>query len=158
MAHAGIPLWMTILLDDPRRDNTHRYVQPVEIRPRARATTNCLVLIAHGSRDPRWRESFERLYATVRRTTSKSVKLAYMESINPTLLEVAAACDRDGVIELRVLPLFIASGAHVRSDIPQLADEVRRQFPHMRVSILNPVGEDPRMFSLLCEIIREKIA
>lgn len=152
----SLPLWATILLEEPARTPVQKWVHPIELRVRSRSTT-ALVMMAHGSRDPRWREPFERLYATVRRTTSRPVKLAFMEFISPTLLDVAEECDGEGIVELNILPVFMAGGAHVSTDIPEQAQQVRESFPKMRVNILGPLGEDRRMFSLMCEIVREKI-
>ncbi len=152
----SLPLWASILLEGPEPVSSTKREKPAQANVRPDSTT-CLVLIAHGRRDPRWREPFERLWATVRRTTSRAVKLAYMEFISPTLTEVAEDCDREGVTELNVLPVFMASGAHVATDIPEQVEQVRERFPEMRVNVLNPLGEDRRMFALMCEIVREKI-
>src|SRR4051812_42828317 len=97
MYQHSIRVWMSILMEDQQvsRFTTKPSPTPIEIRTRELKSTTCLVLIAHGSRDARWREPFERLHATIRRTTSKSVKLAYMEFISPTLIE----CARDAMAE-----------------------------------------------------------
>jgi sirohydrochlorin cobaltochelatase len=129
----------------------------IEIRTHERQSTTCLVMIAHGSRDPRWREPFERLHATIRRTTSKSVKLAYTEFISPSLFDCARDAVAEGATQIEILPVFIAGGAHVSTDIPEQAQQIRDQFPELEVNVLPPIGEDRRMFSLMCEIVREKI-
>jgi|tagenome__1003787_1003787.scaffolds.fasta_scaffold18666636_1 sirohydrochlorin cobaltochelatase len=157
MYQHSIPVWVSILMEEQQvvRSATH---QSIEIRSREPISTTCLVMIAHGSRDPRWREPFERLHATIRRTTSKSVKLAYMEFISPTLIECARDAVAEGATQLEILPVFMAGGAHVSTDIPEQAQHIRDQFPELEVNILPPIGEDRRMFSLMCEIVREKIA
>jgi sirohydrochlorin cobaltochelatase len=129
----------------------------IEIRAHEPKSTTCLVMIAHGSRDPRWREPFERLHATIRRTTSKSVKLAYTEFISPSLFDCARDAVAEGATQIEILPVFIAGGAHVSTDIPEQAQQIRDQFPELEVNVLPPIGEDRRMFSLMCEIVREKI-
>ena len=160
MCPNSIPIWMTILMEEQTNAaiRTPHLVAPIEIRPRETESSTCLVLIAHGSRDPRWREPFERLHATIRRTTSKSVKLAYMEFISPTLIDCARDAASEGATEIEILPIFMAGGAHVGTDIPEQAQQVRERFPDLSVNILPPIGEDRRMFSLMCEIVREKIA
>ncbi len=62
-----------------------------------------LVLFAHGSPDPRWRAPFERLADEVAAEAGRErVRLAYMESAEPTLFEalreiaVDAATGREG--------------------------------------------------------------
>lgn len=118
--------------------------------------TSRLVLMAHGSRDPRWRAPFEALLQQLRHELGADrVALAYMEFASPTLLDIAVGAVRDGVEVLRILPLFLAAGAHVDHDIPSQVDIVRAQFRQLGVEIFNPVGEDPRLVKLLLEIARE---
>ena len=160
MYQHSIPIWMSILMEE-QQINTLAITRPaasIEIRAHEPKSTTCLVMIAHGSRDPRWREPFERLHATIRRTTSKSVKLAYMEFISPTLIECARDAVAEGATQIEILPVFMAGGAHVATDIPEQAQQIRNQFPELEVNVLPPIGEDRRLFSLMCEIVREKIS
>ncbi len=136
-----LPVWAQILLDgavgEPAADNQ---------------SGTSLVLLAHGSKDPRWREPFERLYLHTRKDHA-SVKLAYMEFISPTLMEIASECVREGRKRLRVLPLFMASGAHLATDVPSLLQQVRERYPELEAELLPPIGEDPRMMSLMSHIV-----
>ena len=109
-----------------------------------------LVLYAHGSRDPHWREPFERLLGDVAsHRGGESVRLAYMEFAEPTLMEVAGEAIRDGFGTIRILPLFLAGGAHVAKDIPEQVAAVLGRYPRLEVLVLPPVGEDPRVQALL---------
>ncbi|MEZ5102549.1 MAG: CbiX/SirB N-terminal domain-containing protein [Thermoleophilia bacterium] len=102
-----------------------------------------LVLYAHGSPDPRWRAPFERLAGAVAADVgADAVRLAYMESAAPTLAEVGDEAARDGVTALRVLPLFLASGVHVRRDVEAKAAAIREAHPGLAVELLPPAGED----------------
>lgn len=115
-----------------------------------------LVLFAHGSRDPRWRAPFLKLVDHLRgREGEESVALAFMEFAPPTLVDVARAADARGVGRLRILPLFLAGGAHVAKDIPEQVGWVKEALPAMVVEVLPPIGEDPRFEALLREITRE---
>ncbi len=115
-----------------------------------------LVLLAHGSRDPRWRQPFERLADTLATELGhERVRLAYLEFEGPTLGEVASEAVSDGVATLRVLPLFISAGAHVRRDAEALAAAAR--IDGVDVEVLPAVGEDPRLADLLAELAREAV-
>ena len=110
-----------------------------------------LVLFAHGSIDPRWRAPFEKLLADLRESLgADAVRLAYMEFARPSLEDVAAEAVRDGVSKLRVLPLFMAAGAHVATDIPAQAQRARSR--GLDVEVLPPIGEHPRFVALLREL------
>ena len=115
-----------------------------------------LLLFVHGSRDPRWRAPFERMTADLQEKLGAGrVRLVYMEFAEPTLLDVADEAARDGVTRLRLLPLFLAGGAHVANDIPDQVGAVRSRHPELRIEVLPPVGEDPRFAALLRDIASE---
>jgi len=115
-----------------------------------------LILFVHGSRDPRWREPFERLAAGLMAELGEgAVRVAYLEASPPTLLETAEEAARDGVTRLRLLPLFMAGGLHVDRDIPAQAAAVRRAFPGLTVELLPPIGDDARFIRLLNDLAKE---
>jgi sirohydrochlorin cobaltochelatase len=118
----------------------------------------CLILLAHGSPDPRWRAPFQTLAEAVGREQGASrIKLAYMEFSSPTLADAARQARQEGFTILRILPLFMAAGAHVDRDIPALADALRKDFPELTVEILPAAGEHPRVRAALQEISRESL-
>ena len=115
-----------------------------------------LILIAHGSRDPRWRSSLELLTATVQQELApERVRLAYMQFTGPDLGEVVTAGIRDGTRSFRLLPLFMASAGHVDKDIRPLVQELALRHPEAQLVILTPVGEDPRFPELIRQIATE---
>lgn len=110
----------------------------------------CLVLLAHGSKDPRWRAPFERIAQELQKKLGKQrVRLAYMEFVGPTLMDVAHECVQQLTLNIRLLPLFMAVGAHLPMDIPEEAARVRLQFPQIAVEVLPPIGEDARVIRLI---------
>jgi sirohydrochlorin cobaltochelatase len=94
----------------------------------------------------------------MREELGDNVKLAYMEFVEPSLSTIAAECVKDGIANLRILPIFMAAGAHLATDVPEQARELEERFPQMDVEVLPPIGEDPRMFLLMQEIIRDQAA
>lgn len=102
-----------------------------------------LILFAHGARDPRWSEPFERVATDVRRQRPDvSVKLAFLEFMAPDLAAAAAALVQDaGCTRLQVLPMFLGVGGHVRKDLPALLQRVREAHPGVALALLPAVGE-----------------
>jgi len=105
---------------------------------------SALVLFAHGSRDPEWVRPFELLRATVgRQVPDVAVALAYLESSAPDLDLCVRTLAAAGVTNVRVLPLFLALGRHLRTDIPALALRIRADYPALTIEFLPALGEAP---------------
>jgi sirohydrochlorin cobaltochelatase len=111
-----------------------------------------IVLIAHGSRDPDWSRPFERIAASLaQRLPAVSVGLAYLEH-GPSLDETVTALVAKGVGSIRVIPLFLGQGGHVKQDLPRLVSESAR--PGLTLALDKPIGEQ----SLVIEAIASAIA
>ena len=88
------------------------------------------VLVAHGSRDARWRESLQNLTDSLKAgPPSRDIQLAFMQFDGPTLPDVIEKGVGRGVREFRLLPLFMASAGHVDKDIRPLVEELEGLFP-----------------------------
>ena len=124
--------------------------------PNRSAKGMCLILLAHGSKDPRWCVPFERIARDLEKELGKQrVRLAYMEFIEPTLMDVARECVQQMTLNIRVLPVFMAVGAHLATDIPEQVAQVRQQFPQIEVEVFPPIGEDARVVWLVEQIAIE---
>ncbi len=75
-----------------------------------------LVLLAHGSPDPRHAEGVERVAGHVRRAWAGAVRTAYLDHHPPTPAEVA-----EGLSGGVVVPLLLTTAHHVRVDVPAAA-------------------------------------
>jgi sirohydrochlorin ferrochelatase len=68
------------------------------------------------------------------------VRLAIMEFVEPTLMDVARKCVGQHILHLRILPLFLSIGAHRATDVPAQVNQAKAQFPQLEVEVLAPVG------------------
>ena len=98
-----------------------------------------IVLVAHGSRDPEWSRPFERIARRVaEKLPAVSVGLAYLEH-GPSLQETVSALMAKGVASVRVIPVFLGQGGHVRQDLPRLVAESAR--PGLQLTLEASIGE-----------------
>ena len=111
-----------------------------------------LILLAHGSKDPKWCKSFEDLVGAGR---DLHLHLAYMDLIQPSLLSVTEQLSNQGIRKIKILPLFMSSGGHIDKDIPKQAEELKAKFPKINFEILPPIGEHQKVISSMQEIIKE---
>ncbi len=102
-----------------------------------------LVLFAHGARDSRWAEPFERLRRKVENARPGTpVRLAYLELMTPDLPTAVAELVGAGCRTLRVVPIFLGQGGHVRRDLPALVQAVALIHPGVQIDLIEAVGED----------------
>ena len=111
-----------------------------------------IVLFAHGSRDRDWARPFNQLAETVRKKHDGPVTLAYLELMSPTLDEAIRALARDGVSTVRVVPVFLGQGGHVKEDLPRLAAEAQKKYG-VTVRLDPPIGEQPDIIEAIAAAI-----
>lgn len=115
--------------------------------------TSGIILLAHGSRDPQWRQPIEAVASQIRqRQPAAQVRCAYLELCTPTLSEAAIDLIAGGARSLRVFPLFLGVGRHAREDLPLLVDKIRAAHPDVEVELLPTAGEYPALTSLMADI------
>ena len=112
-----------------------------------------IVLLAHGSRDERWREPIEAVAARVLRDHPQArVVCAYMELAAPDLHAAAAGLIASGATAIRVVPLFLGMGKHAREDLPLQLQALQEAWPDTDFSLARIVGEEPELVELLAKI------
>jgi sirohydrochlorin cobaltochelatase len=109
-----------------------------------------LILIAHGARDARWAEPFERLCKRVSTTVpGTQVALAYLEFMAPDLPSAAAALCAAGCRRIILVPIFLGQGGHVRQDLPRLLQEAATAHPECEFRMADAAGEDDTVLDAL---------
>ncbi|MCW4149801.1 CbiX/SirB N-terminal domain-containing protein [Halomonas sp. 18H] len=114
-----------------------------------------LILMAHGSSDPRWREPFERIHQASAERLGQPLHLAYMELCDPSLEDTVAQLAAEGFEHVEILPLFFAAGRHLRKDVPAKVEAMSAQHPDVKLDLLDPVGEHPAFIEALAGVIAE---
>jgi sirohydrochlorin cobaltochelatase len=110
-----------------------------------------LVLFAHGSRDPEWARPFERIAASLRdKLPAVAVGLAFLEH-GPSLEEVVAALVAKGAGSIRVVPVFLGQGGHVKEDLPRLAAAAARG--DVKILLDPPIGEQAEVVEAIATAI-----
>lgn len=104
--------------------------------------TQAIILFAHGARDPAWSRPFEAVAEQLRiLQPGAAVRLAYLEFMSPTLMEVGHELAQFGAAEVRIVPMFLGAGGHVRKDLPHLLEALQLQHPQVRWSLQGTIGE-----------------
>ena len=112
-----------------------------------------LILFAHGARDPRWREPFERLADKVRGARPQlAVSLAFLEMMSPGLDAAVDALVARGCTSVRVVPVFLGQGGHVREDLPAAVERVRARNPGIALELRAAIGEDDAVLDSIAAV------
>lgn len=102
-----------------------------------------LILFAHGSRDPQWRLPFEAILRQTQAHHQGPVALAFLECMEPDLAGAIADMASKHVESIRVIPVFLAVGSHVRQDLPRLINQAQEEHPGINIYTTTAIGEQP---------------
>jgi sirohydrochlorin ferrochelatase len=101
-----------------------------------------LVLVGHGSRDPRSAAALHGLAERVRiARPALDVRLCFLELSVPSLEQVLSGLAGDVV----VVPLLLGEAHHARSDIPTRVSAAARADRRLRVSVTGVIGTHERI-------------
>ena len=108
--------------------------------------TATLVLVAHGTRNPRGVEMVAALADAVSAEIG-TTRVAFVDVLGPSPAEVL----RDTPGSAVVVPAFLASGYHVHTDVPrEVADSA-----HTSVAITDALGPDPVLAEVMLDRLRD---
>lgn len=104
------------------------------------AAFDCYVLLAHGSRDPAWQQPIERIAQAMQAKNQHAV-CAYLERSTPDLDQALSNLHTQGMRNVRLVPLFLGIGMHVRSDLPSLLEQAQKKYPDLHLSMACVLGD-----------------
>lgn len=109
-----------------------------------------LVVIAHGSRDPRHAATVAELCARVRAMRpGLRVEAAYLDFHPESVARVLRRLHDEGVREVVALPLLLTRAFHAKSDIPSVLREVTAALPFLTVHRARVLGPHPLLVRAL---------
>lgn len=110
------------------------------------------LLFAHGARDPGWAAPFEAVAARLQTLAPAApVALAYLEFMTPDLATAGQQLAERGCKTVTVVPLFLGAGGHVRKDMPELLEQLRRHHPGVRWLLAPAVGAQPGVIEAMAQ-------
>jgi sirohydrochlorin cobaltochelatase len=79
--------------------------------------------------------------------------LAFLELMQPSLPACAASLHGEGIRSLRVVPVFLGSGGHLKDDLPKVVAEIRATYRDMEINVEAPIGEQPEVIAAIARAI-----
>ena len=113
-------------------------------------TQKALILFAHGARDPRWAQPFEKMQKIAQSSLpDATVELAFLELMEPRLPAVVSHLVERGCSQISVVPVFLGQGGHVLRDLPPMIESLRTQYPNLSLQVSDAVGESPAVLDAI---------
>ncbi len=113
-------------------------------------------MFAHGARDPNWAKPFWTLRAAITdrlvgRPKVAQVELAFLEHMQPSLLQAADVLVAAGFSNMLVLPVFMGEGGHLKKDLPRLIEAIKIAHPQCVIEVTSSVGEQPGVIAAITQ-------
>ncbi|MFF3389631.1 sirohydrochlorin chelatase [Streptomyces sp. NPDC002669] len=109
-----------------------------------------LLVVAHGSRDPRHAATVHALTARVRSLRpGLRVETGFLDFDAPAVPRVLERLAARGAREVIALPLLLTRAFHAKSDIPAVLREARTRLPRLRVRQAGVLGPSPLLNAAL---------
>ncbi len=117
-----------------------------------------LLLMAHGSPDPRSNQPIEAVAERVRAARHYAhVVVCFMELNQPSVADAIDALAAQGVRRLIAVPYFLQLGGHVVEDLPAIVAEARARHPAMPIALAGHLAYDPLLLSVIADRVAEAI-
>lgn len=108
-----------------------------------------LLLIAHGTRDPRGAGEMEVLLGHVRRALGVPVEAAWLEGFaEPDAVTAVSRLRAQGAQQLVTLPFLLLGAGHAKTDVPAAVAEIANRFGQLQIRHARVLGLHPALFAL----------
>ncbi|MFE8977536.1 sirohydrochlorin chelatase [Streptomyces cyaneofuscatus] len=115
-----------------------------------------LLVIAHGSRDPRHAATVHALTQRVRaERPGLRVETAFLEFNAPSVPRVLERLAVEEADEVIALPLLLTRAFHAKTDIPSVLREARARLPRLHIRQADVLGPSPLLNATLGRRLRE---
>ncbi len=116
-------------------------------------SSTAVILFAHGAREPEWAQPFEAVRDRLRAAGTPAT-LAFLEFMSPSLEEAAAKLTAKGIKTVIIVPLFLAQGAHLKRELPQMVEEIRKRHAGTEFRVTPALGETPEIVAAIAEWVQ----
>ena len=118
--------------------------------------STAVVLLAHGSSDPSWKNPFiELTKETLREGDLRKVSLAFFELEKPSLEDIVAKLHTEGEKNIFIFPVLLANGYHLKVDLPKRLKLLNGKFPGLKFTTGSALIEQLKVRKSISEQIKQ---
>lgn len=111
------------------------------------------ILLSHGSKVKASNDASFEVLESLRKSVN-NVELAFLELSEPDFESAVKKLKESGVNSIKVLPLFLAPGKHVREDVPALSSACTQKY-EVEITVLEYIGANSGYIKLIESILLE---
>lgn len=113
-----------------------------------------VVLLSHGSADPRARLAADLLARRVGHRLGAFVAQATLDLNRPRLDGAITYLASKGIHDLVVVPMLLTTAYHATQDVPAFAAATQAAYPQARITMAAPLGADPHLLRGLDAVLK----
>jgi sirohydrochlorin cobaltochelatase len=130
-----------------------RDLRPVANGKRRTSSEPALLIVGHGSRDPRGAEEFHELVSLVRDHAPMPVEGGFIELSRPPISECVNNLRERGAREVSAVPLMLLAAGHAKDDVPATLVREKLTHPDLDFHYGRALGIRPELLELMDERI-----
>lgn len=114
------------------------------------------ILLAHGSKDPRWKKPFEEIISMAQKQYPEKIfRLCYLEACDPKTEDTVETLTQNhlDLAHITIRPLFLSQGKHFHRDIVGLTEMLQSKYPQVSFELDSVIGENPLVKDAIVKII-----
>ncbi len=115
-----------------------------------------IILFGHGSREPEWAQPLQSIAHEL--SGQFVVELAYLERMKPTLDEAVDSVVAKGARRVRIVPVFLGVGGHLKTDLPRLIEAARARHAGVEIVLEQTIGERKEITDAIAAVISKGIS
>jgi sirohydrochlorin cobaltochelatase len=109
-----------------------------------------LLIVGHGTRDPRGAEEFHELISLVRQhDPNLPIEGGFIELSRPPIFECVNRLVEDGAREISAIPLMLLAAGHAKDDIPATLVREKTSHPEVEFHYGRALGIRPELLALM---------
>ncbi|MBE0513670.1 CbiX/SirB N-terminal domain-containing protein [Sulfurimonas sp.] len=108
------------------------------------------ILLSHGSKVKASNEESFNVLEELRKNI-QNIELAFLELAEPDFENAVKLLKKAGATSIKVLPLFLAPGKHVKEDIPSLSEVCSKKYK-IEITVLEHIGANSGYVKLIEDI------
>ena len=111
-----------------------------------------LLIVGHGSRSKEAQETFDSVVKMVQEKSGNDfykVAGAHMELAKPSIEEKVELLFEQDISRFLIVPYFLYQGIHIKEDIPELLEKLKKKYPKIEFRLGRPIGKEPLLADLL---------